>query len=127
MATCLRRRRRNSRVLIKGRTMHIYHLKSCDTCKKAIKALADHNPQLTDVRADGVAPELLSDWLSQVGTDVLLNRKSTTWRNLSDDERAGDPLKLLIDHPTLMKRPVVVENGNLHVGWSPENRLKLGA
>ena len=105
--------------------MHIYHLKSCDTCRKAIKALANRNPQLTDIRADGLPQALLKDWLEAVGPDVLVNRKSTTWRNLSEAERAGDPLALLAEHPTLMKRPVIVEGDHLHVGWSKSVQADL--
>ena len=106
--------------------MHIYHLKTCDTCKKAIKALADREPSLVDVRADGVSPDLLKTWLEAVGPEVLLNRKSTTWRNLSEAERAGDPLTLLQANPTLMKRPVIVDGRDLHVGWSKAVQEALG-
>ena len=98
--------------------MQIYHLKTCDTCKKAIKALAEGDPVLTDVRADGVSKDLLQSWWEKLGADVLVNRKSTTWRNLSDAERAQDPLRLLSEHPTLMKRPVIVDGENVHVGWT---------
>jgi len=98
--------------------MHIYHLKNCDTCKKAVKALADQSPTLIDVRADGVSAEVLSAWLALHGPDVLLNRKSTTWRNLSDSDRDRDPLDLLLEHPTLMKRPVIVDGDRVFVGWS---------
>lgn len=105
--------------------MHIYHLKTCDTCKRAIKALADHDPILIDVRADGVSPELLGLWLEAVGPEVLVNRKSTTWRNLTDVEKASDPLQLLQDHPTLMKRPVIIEGDDIYVGWSKDTQAAL--
>lgn len=50
--------------------------------------------------------------------DALVNRRSTTWRGLSEDERAGDPLELLAAHPTLMKRPVIeADDGTLYLGW----------
>lgn len=106
--------------------MDIYHLKSCDTCKKAIRALADRDPRLIDVRTDGVPEPLLRDWLKTVGADVLVNRKSTTWRNLDEVERAGDPLQLLTDNPTLMKRPVIVDGDQVHVGWSKEVQAAFG-
>jgi len=106
--------------------MHIYHLKTCDTCRKAIKALSGRNPSLVDVRADGVAREILKGWLENLGADLLVNRKSTSWRNLSEAERAGDPLALLEANPTLMKRPVIVEGENVHLGWSKSVQEALG-
>lgn len=106
--------------------MHIYHLKTCDTCKKAIKALADRSPDLVDVRADGVPADTIQSWLEAVGPELLVNRRSTTWRGLSDAERAGDPLALLVAHPTLMKRPVIVEGDQVHVGWSKSVQVALG-
>jgi len=106
--------------------MKIYHLKTCDTCKKAIKALADRNPELIDVRVDGVASVDLANWLEAVGPEALVNRKSTTWRNLSQEARAGDPLELLLANPTLMKRPVILDGGQVHVGWSKSVQEALG-
>lgn len=105
--------------------MQIFHLKSCDTCRRAIKALSDRDPQLTDVRADGVPADMLATWLERVGPDLLINRKSTTWRNLTEIERAGDPLQLLLDNPTLMKRPVVLEGDNIYVGWTNDVQAEL--
>lgn len=79
------------------------------------------------MRADGVAEADLKAWLEAVGADLLVNRKSTTWRNLNDAERAGDPLALLVAHPTLMKRPVIVDGDRVHVGWSKAVQEELGA
>jgi arsenate reductase len=44
---------------------------------------------------------------------------------LDDAERAGDPLKLLIDHPTLMKRPVIDHDGSLTLGWTKDVQAQL--
>lgn len=106
--------------------MKVYHLKTCDTCRKAIKALSHHDPELQDVRAEPIAEAILSRWLETVGAEVLVNRKSATWRGLSDDDRAGDPLRLLSAHPTLMKRPVIEDGGAVHVGWSAATQAALG-
>lgn len=106
--------------------MKIYHLKTCDTCKRAIKALASQNPELIDVRSDGVPEDRLAHWLDVVGADLLVNRRSTTWRNLSEAERAGDPLDLLKQHPTLIKRPVIEAADTVHVGWTPAIQQVLG-
>jgi arsenate reductase len=109
-------------------TMTIYMLKSCDSCKKAIKALqaAGHDPVLVDVRADGVPKDHLAGWLETHGADMMINRKSTTWRGLDDAERQAEPLALLMTHPTLMKRPVIVADGASYVGWSKDVQAALG-
>ena len=95
-------------------------LKTCDTCKKAQKALADAGVAFAakDVRADGVPADELARWLIVAGAETLVNRRSTTWRNLTEEERAGDPLTLLTAYPTLIKRPVIADGDAVHVGWS---------
>jgi len=100
-------------------TTIVFGLKACDTCRKAQRALsgAGHDVLLHDVRADPVPRATLAGWLAQFGPD-LVNRKSTTWRGLSDDDRARDPIDLLAAHPALMKRPVIVADGTAHLGWS---------
>lgn len=105
--------------------LHIYHLKTCDTCRKAIKALADRNPTLTDVRADGVPIDVLETLLADLG-EALINTRSTTWRGLDAAERERPPLDLLVRYPTLMKRPVIVADGTATVGWTPSVRAELG-
>jgi arsenate reductase-like glutaredoxin family protein len=98
--------------------MRFFSLKSCDTCRKALKALAaaGHNPAVIDVRADGVSDADRAAILAAFG-DAALNRASTTWRGLSDDEKSGDPATLLAAHPTLMKRPVIEADGKWTIGW----------
>ena len=75
----------------------IYMLKSCDICKKAIKSLTDagHRLEIIDVRIDGVPKALLVEWLETHGVEIVINRKSTTWRGLDNVERNSDPLALL--------------------------------
>lgn len=103
----------------------VYHLKTCDTCRKAIKSLegADHEVTLIDVRADGVPSEKLRALAEAVGYDALLNTRSTTWRNLPDEEKTSldevGKLALLQTHPTLIKRPVIERGEHVTVGWSP--------
>lgn len=99
--------------------MNVHVLKTCDTCRKALKALAaaGFSPRVVDVRADGVTPEDLARFYAAFGP-ALINRRSTTWRGLDDAARAGDPIALLTAHPTLMKRPVLeTDDGALHLGW----------
>lgn len=104
--------------------MELFGLKTCDTCRKALKALGD--VQFRDVRADGVPPEILQAAQAEFGA-ALLNTRSTTWRGLSAAERATDPLELLAAHPALMKRPLIVDGDKLYLGWTQDVRAALGA
>ena len=97
--------------------MILYGLKTCDTCRKALKSLP--NAQFVDVRAEGVPAEMLKSAYARFG-DALVNTRSTTWRGLDEKERARDPLDLLADHPTSMKRPLIDADGDLHLGWGKD-------
>lgn len=104
-------------------TLTVYHLKTCDTCRKAIKALkeAGHDVTLVDVRADGIPEDILAQLMAVVGRDVLLNTRSTTWRGLPDAEKESidndKALALMAEHPTLIKRPVLDTGDGVFVGW----------
>jgi len=112
--------------------MKIYHLKTCDTCRKAIKALrvAGHALDLCDVRAYGVDLDTLKKIEAALGYEALVNKKSTTWRGLSEDQKSNltaiTAIALLSEHPTLMKRPVIENNGAYTVGWSKAIQAKYG-
>ncbi len=102
--------------------MVLYGLKNCDTCRKALKLLPD--AEFRDVREEGVPENVLkSAYASFEG--ALLNTRSTTWRRLDEAERARPPLELLADHPTLMKRPLIDDNGALHLGWTKDVQAAL--
>jgi len=103
--------------------MKLYGLKTCDTCRKALKALPQAD--FVDVRAQGVPADLMARAHAMFG-DKLVNTSSTTWRGLSEAERARDPLALLADHPSLMKRPLIVgQDGTLHLGWGKDVQAAL--
>jgi len=102
--------------------MILYGLKSCDTCRKALKSL--ENAEFRDVRAGGLPKDLAQAALRRFGA-ALINRKSTTWRGLSEAERARDPLDLLAETPTLMKRPLIEDGGTLYLGWGRDTQNAL--
>ena len=108
-------------------SLTLYGLKNCDTCKKALNALeaAGRTVEFVDIRAEADLSTLLPVWLNEAGSDILINRRSTTWRNLSDGERAGEPLALLMQHPTLIKRPVIDADGHVQVGWAKSVQAAL--
>ncbi|WP_170363096.1 ArsC/Spx/MgsR family protein [Ruegeria arenilitoris] len=103
--------------------MRLFGLKTCDTCRKALKSLPD--AEFIDVRGAGVPSEVLAKAFDQFG-EALLNTRSTTWRGLDDDQRSRPPLELLADHPALMKRPLIKRDGHLFLGWTPQTRAALG-
>lgn len=103
--------------------MEIYGIKTCDTCRKAIKALP--NAAFVDVRADGVPDDVMARALDAFG-EKLVNTRSTTWRGLSPEQRLEHPVALLAAHPTLMKRPLIVDGDTMHLGWTKEVQNALG-
>ncbi len=109
----------------------LYGLKNCDTCRNAVKWLAEQNINVTlhDLRADGLPETLLDKWLDELGWERLLNRRSTTWRQLTEDEREDlDSIKsrtLILSYPALIKRPLVQLNGRWIVGYSEASYATL--
>ena len=89
----------------------LYGIPNCDTVKKA-RNWCDANDVAYDFHdlKQGVGSDNLATWADAVGWEVLLNRRSTTWRNLDDADKADmtrdKALSLLEKHPTLIKRPV---------------------
>jgi arsenate reductase len=103
--------------------MDIYGLKTCDTCRKAQKALPD--ARFRDLRADPLSAEELSDLWQALG-EGMLNRASTTWRGLSDEDRKKDALTLMAAHPALIKRPIFAQDDRFYLGWSAQTQAALG-
>lgn len=103
--------------------MRIFVLKTCDTCRKAIRELRDSGvePEQIDVQADGIPAAEIDRLLHEFG-DALVNRRSTTWRGLTASERQVAPQGLLQTHPKLMKRPVIHMDGQYFLGWSQQVR-----
>ena len=108
--------------------MKLYGLKNCDTSRRALKALkaAGHEVELVDVRDGGITAEELERLYMVFGQD-LVNKRSTTWRKLSEEERKGKPVALMLAHPSLMKRPVILEDGGLlTLGWGTDEKKHWG-
>ncbi|NCF14179.1 MAG: Spx/MgsR family RNA polymerase-binding regulatory protein [Gammaproteobacteria bacterium] len=102
----------------------VYGIKSCDTCRKARKYLAENDIEFRfhDVRDDGLDIQMLERWSDRIEWMKLLNRQSLTWRKIPEVDR-GDMSKekafaLMLDQPTLMKRPVLESDRFMAVGFS---------
>ncbi len=103
----------------------LYGLTACDTCKKARNWLKRHEVahRFVDYREQRATPEQLKFWAQQVGGfDKLINRAGTTWRNLPvarrDPRTPPEWTLLLKEHPTLVRRPVVVIGERVSLGFS---------
>lgn len=103
--------------------MRIFVLKTCDTCRKAIRALPD--AQIVDIRSDGVPVETLERAFAALG-DALVNTRSTTWRELDAEARGLPPVELIAAHPTVMKRPLIEDGDRFLVGWTKDVQAALG-
>lgn len=109
----------------------LYGIKNCDTIKKAKLFLEQH--QLTyrfhDYRVDGLTVELLKDFAAKLGWQQLLNTRGTTWRQLSDEQKADldqdSAISLMLLQPALIKRPVLVRDAEYLLGFSESNYQTL--
>jgi len=103
----------------------IYGIKNCDTMKKAMRWLDEAGVAYTfhDYRVEGIESEQLAAWCGKVGWEALLNRRGTTWRRLDEADKQGldeaRAIELMIEHPAMIKRPVLEYAGGIEVGFSP--------
>lgn len=111
--------------------MKLYGIKNCDSVKKARKFLAQHNAdyEFHDFREEGLSEAQLRQWLKQQPLDVLLNKRSTTWKQLADDVKSNldeeSAIQIMLSQPTLIKRPVLEANNELLVGFKDSSYQAL--
>jgi len=104
----------------------IYGIRNCDTMKKARAWLEAHgvDHDFHDYKVAGIERAKLEAWAKVLGWEVLLNRAGTTFRKLPDAARANltEPraMKLMLEQPSMIKRPVLERGKTLLVGFSPE-------
>jgi arsenate reductase len=110
----------------------LYGIPNCDTVKKARTWLADHGREFDfhDFKKQGLERATVAAWLEQLDWEVLVNRKGTTWRKLPDERRAAvvdkaSALALMLEAPSVIKRPVLAGAGPLRVGFSDDAYRQL--
>jgi arsenate reductase (glutaredoxin) len=109
----------------------VYGIANCDTVRRARRELgtAGLAHRFHDFRRDGLDPALLDRWIAAVGWEALLNRRGTTWRTLPAETREGiDAARvrsLLLEQPTLIRRPVIERAGEVLVGWDADRAAML--
>ena len=108
-------------------TATLYGIPNCDTVKKARSWLdARAAPyQFHDFKKAGLDAATVQSWLKQVSWETLLNRKGTTWRKLPDERKtavvdAARATQLMLENPSVIKRPVLVTDKTIQVGFTPD-------
>ena len=109
----------------------IYGIKNCDTMKKAFAWLQASGVEYTfhDYRASGISRADVETWAAAAGWEKVLNKSSRTFRALPDASKAdldeGKAIELMVQDPTIIKRPVLVTDGVVEVGFKPERYESL--
>lgn len=104
--------------------LDVYGIKNCDTVKKALKWLNENEieTEFHDFKKEIPSAKLVAEWLEEIGSEKLINRRGTTWRKLSDEQKAlsedADLIELIIENTSLIKRPVVNHQGVWSVGFN---------
>lgn len=109
----------------------LYGIKNCDTIKKARKWLEEQQIpyQFHDFKTDGLSADLLNEFVNKSDWQVMLNKRSTTFRNLSEEIKNNLTDEVIfnavIEQPTLLKRPLLALNNKVHVGFKKEHYQEL--
>ncbi|RKG34192.1 arsenate reductase [Acinetobacter guerrae] len=115
--------------------LKIYGIKNCNSMKKAFDALKQKglNYEFHDYKKQGIDAETIQIWLEKIGADIILNKKGTTWRKLSSDEQQfalsseTHLIETLVEHPSLIKRPVLQTSTGYLVGFDETAYQQLSA
>ena len=108
-------------------TVTMYGIRNCDTVKKArawldVRGVSYH---FHDYKAAGIERARLQCWCDELGWEALLNRAGTTFRKLPDADRnvsdARKAITLMLEQPSMIRRPVLDLGGRLLVGFKPES------
>mgnify|MGYP002139341308 CR=1 FL=1 len=114
-----------------SKSITLYGLATCDTTRAARKWLDAKGVKhgFHDVREDGLTKALVEGWVKELGWEKVLNKASTTWRELPEKEKEGvdgkKAVALLLAHPTLVKRPVLDRGGEFALGFKPASYEQL--
>ena len=98
--------------------MIIYGIKNCDKVRAALKQAKQqgHDVRLHDFREAGIDNKLVQAMLADIAMDQLVNKRSATYRQLSESDKNNIDTQTLVSHPTLIKRPVVYYHKKYSIG-----------
>ena len=103
------------------RNIKILGLQNCDKCRDAQTRLNNlrYNLEIIDVRKNPIGLDQIKQLIAMFGNQIL-NKRSTTFRGLSQSEKELSVVQLLQKYPSLMKRPVVISSEKNSIGWNAE-------
>ena len=112
----------------------IYGIKNCSTMKKAFDKLTalGLEYEFFDYKKQAISKPTLAHWVETVGIDKIMNTKGTTYRKLSDAQKAQAKadtefvITLMTEQPSIIKRPIVVSDNELIIGFDEIAFEKLG-
>ena len=98
--------------------MIVYGISTCDTTKKALKAIERAGLPVTfrDIRANPLSRAEIDTIVTEFGSRAV-NKQSTTYRGFNDFLKASDPEAQIAAQPAVMKRPVIDADGKFYLGW----------
>lgn len=111
----------------------LYGIPNCDTMKKARAWLAEHEVdyQFHDYKKAGIDQATLATWIDLVGWEILLNKRGMTWRKvpqeIKDTIDQASAIQLMLENPSIIKRPVLQAADGIHVGFKPEQYAQIFA
>ena len=111
----------------------VFGISNCDSCRKALTWLRNQKIEyhFVDYRKNVLEESTLSNWIKDVGWENILNRRSLTWRDISSEKKGGltaDSAKtLMLEFPTLIKRPIIETGGRILIGFKEEQKAKLAS
>jgi Spx/MgsR family transcriptional regulator len=111
----------------------LFGIPNCDTIKKAKKWLTDNKADFAfhDYRKDGLDGVWLADAEAKLGWESMLNKRGTTFRQLSDEQKSNinreSALALMLEYPAMIKRPILIHNEEYIVGFSADAYSKVFA
>ncbi|WP_133406944.1 ArsC family reductase [Parashewanella tropica] len=109
----------------------LFGISNCDTVRKARKWLAENQIEHTfhDFRKDGLSKTEINHWLERQGWEALFNKRSTSYRALPDEDKTNidqaKAIELMLEHPTLIKRPVLLTENSVQIGFKAEQYQEL--
>ena len=113
--------------------VEMYGIPNCDTIKKARKWLEAEgiDYRFHDYKKEGADASLLTQWCKSQGWETLLNRRGTTWRKLPEADKADvdetKAIALMVENPSMIKRPVLITDRGVTVGFSVDVYRELFA
>lgn len=115
----------------KIKMVKIYGIPNCDTIKKARIWLSDHGIgyEFHDYKKAGIDEKMLKSWIQSLGWEALLNKRSTSWRQLDDGIKSNldetKAMEIMLQNPTIIKRPLLDDGEKLYLGFKADHYSQI--